>query len=62
MTNDQNTITAEIYKPKAKPVLINTWYGPPNSSPDLFNIYEELVKKMDSKGDEIILIGDFNQL
>ena len=60
MTDDLETITVETCKPKAKLFLINTWYRPPNTSVELFNSYEELVKNMDSDGNEIILIGDFN--
>ena len=59
MTDNLETITVEICKPKAKPFLINTWYRQPNTSLELFNSYEELVKNMDSEGNEIILIGDF---
>ena len=53
-------IKVEICKPKAKPFLINTWYRSPNTSLELFNSYEELVENMDSEGNEIILIRDFN--
>ena len=60
MTDELETITVEICKPKAKPFSINTWYRQPKASPELFDSYEELVKNMDSEGDEIILIGDFN--
>ena len=60
MTDNLETITDEICKPKAKPFLLNTWYRPPNTSLELFNSYEELVKNMDSEGNEIILIRDFN--
>ena len=60
MTDELETITVEICKPtKAKPFLINTWYRPPNASLELLGSYEELVKNMDSEGNEIILIGDF---
>ena len=41
MTDNLETITVEICKPKAKPFLINTWYRPPNTSLELVNSYEK---------------------
>ena len=60
MSCDLEIITVEIFKPKSKPFLVNCWYRPPDSSVEIFNNYEELVKKMDSENKEVILIGDFN--
>ncbi|XP_028416157.1 uncharacterized protein LOC114539748 [Dendronephthya gigantea] len=60
MSNELETITIEISKPKSKPFLINCWYRPPDSMIEIFNIYEDLVKKMDNENKEVILIGDFN--
>ena len=53
-------ITLEISKPKSKPFLINSWYRLPDSALELFNIYEDLITRMDSKSKEVVLIGDFN--
>ena len=54
------TVTVEIFKPKAKSFLINTWYRPPNTPIDLFEDYEICIKKMDAEDKEPICIGDFN--
>ena len=54
------SITIEIFKPKAKSFLINTWYRPPGTSLDLFSDYEECIRKMDYENKEVITIGDFN--
>ena len=54
------SITVEIQKPKAKPFLINTWYRPPNSSLEVFDSYEDIVKNMDIEDKEMVLVGDFN--
>ena len=40
--------------------MTNTWHRPPDSPIELFDVYEEHVKKMDSKNKEIVLTGDFN--
>ena len=53
-------ITLEISKPRSKPFLINSWYRPPDSALELFNIYEDLITRMDSENKEVVLIGDFN--
>lgn len=54
------TVTVEIFKPKAKSFLINTWYRPPNTPIDLFEDDEICIKKMDAEDKEPICIGDFN--
>ena len=54
------TVTVEIFRPKAKSFLIYTWYSPPNTPIDLFDDYEMCVKKMDAEDKEPICIGDFN--
>ncbi len=60
MIENLETITVEIQKPKAKPFLINTWYRPPDSSLELFDSYEDIVKNMDIEDKEMVLVGDFN--
>jgi hypothetical protein len=60
MSCDLEIITVEISEPKSKPFWISCWYRPPDSPVEIFNNYEELVKKMDSENMEVILIGDFN--
>ena len=59
-TDDLETITVEISKPRSKPFIVNCMYRPPNSTVELFSAYEKLIEKLDSENKEIILIGDFN--
>jgi len=53
-------LTAEISKPHSRPFLVSTWYRPPNSPPDLFNEFENLIGKIDSLKLELCLVGDMN--
>ena len=60
MADDLETITVEISKPRSKSFLINTWYKPSDSPVELFEVYEECVKKMDSENKEVVPFGGFN--
>ena len=53
-------ICLEVKKPKAKPVLISTWYRPPGSNMEFFNDFENFIKVIDNENKEIIITGDFN--
>ena len=53
-------ICLEIKKTKSKPVLISTWYCPPDSKIDLFDRFEKFVQEIDNENKEIIITGDFN--
>ena len=60
-TDDLETITVEISKPRSiKLFIVNCLYRPPNATVELFSAYERLIEKLDSENKEIILIGDFN--
>ena len=60
-TDDLETITVEISKPRSiKPFIVNCLYRPPNATVERFSAYERLIEKLDSENKEIILIGDFN--
>ena len=59
-TDDLETITVQISKPRSKPFIVNCMHRPPNSTVELFSAYEKLIEKLDSANKEIILIGDFN--
>ena len=50
----------EIRKPKSKPVLLSTWYRPPDSNIELLECFENFLKKTDDENKEIIITGDFN--
>ena len=60
MSENLETITVEITKPKAKPFLLSTWYRPPNMPVNVFIDYQLIVQEMDHENKEIICIGDFN--
>ena len=53
-------ICLEIKKPKSKPVLISTWYCPPDSKSDIFDSFEKFIQEIDNEDKEMIIAGDFN--
>ena len=53
-------ICLEVKKPKSKPLLIATWYRPPNSSIELFSDFEKFLQLLDDENKEIIITGDLN--
>ena len=55
-------LTVEISEPHSKPFLVSTRYKPPNSPPDLFNDFENLIGKIDGSNRELYLVGDLNTL
>ena len=59
MPDNLELLCVELKKPKSKPLLISTWYRPPNSSCELLNDFEQFLK-LDDENKEIIITGDFN--
>ena len=53
-------LSVEISKPHSRPFLVSTWYKPPNSPPDLFKDFENLIGKIDGSNRELYLVGDMN--
>ena len=53
-------ILKPIRKPNSKPFLIGTWYRPPNSTVDKFDLFESLIGRLDAENVEYYLLGDFN--
>jgi len=53
-------LAVEISKPESRLFLVRTWYEPPNSPPDLFNDFENLIGKIDSSNRELYLVQDMN--
>ena len=49
ISRDLEMVTVEISKPKSRSFLINCWFRPPDSQIEMFNIYEDLVKKWNFK-------------
>ena len=60
MTERLECLTVEINKPHSRPFLVSTWYRPPNSPPDLFDDFENLIGKIDGSNRELYLVGDMN--
>ena len=58
--SDIECLTIEISRPRSKPFLVSTWYRPPQSSPDLFAVFERVVDKVDAENLELYLLGDLN--
>lgn len=53
-------LTIEITRPRSKPFLVSAWYRPPQSSPDLFTVFERVIDKIDAENLELHLLGDLN--
>ena len=60
MTDNLELICIEIKKLKSKPLLITTWYRPPNSSIELFSDFENFLQLLEDENKEIIITGDLN--
>ena len=52
-------ICVEINKPKSKPFLVSSWYRPPNSKIEIFNLFEEFLKLVGIEDKELIIIQTF---
>ena len=58
--SDIECLTIEISRLRSKPFLVSTWYRPPQSSADLFMVFERVIDKIDAENLEIYLLGDLN--
>ena len=54
-----NVFFFQILIPKVKPIAIGIFYRPPNEN-DYLNIFSNEFQQIDSKTNEIYLLGDFN--
>ena len=50
----------EINKPRSSAFLVDTWYRPPNSPPERFNGFENVIDKIDAENRELCILGDLN--
>ena len=57
-SNSIELVFFEILIPKVKPVAIGIFYRPPNGN-EFFNIFSNSFQQIDSKTNEIFLLGDF---
>ena len=53
-------LSIEVKKPKSKPLLISTWYRPPNAKIELFQKFENFLKLIDNEDKDIIITRDLN--
>ena len=58
--NELEVVAVIVHSKKCKPLLVATWYRPPNSKIDLFNVYELFLQHIDTLKKDTILIGDIN--
>ena len=45
-------VCLEIKKRKVKPLLVSTWYRPPNANCEFFTHFENFLKKIDNENSE----------
>ena len=53
-------IALEIKNPCSSPFLVLTWYRPPNLETQCFDKFRYLLQNIDSKYEEIFILGDLN--
>ncbi|CAB4041921.1 Hypothetical predicted protein, partial [Paramuricea clavata] len=52
-------VVIEMLKPNSKPVVLYTFYRPPNSTPDVLQSLNNSLQR-DSESSRVVVIGDFN--
>jgi hypothetical protein len=50
----------EIKKPRSKPILVSTWYRPPDSPVSHFTEFDRMIGSFDAENWEYYLLGDLN--
>ena len=60
INDDLECLIVEISKPRSSVFLVGTWYRPPNSPPERFNEFENLIDKIDAESKELYILGDVN--
>lgn len=58
--NNLEMVCVEVSRPHNRSFLISTWYRPPNSHNDVFDKYDEFLRKCDLENKELMVIGDIN--
>ena len=53
-------LVLEIKKPRSKPILVSTWYRPPDSPVSHFTEFERMIGSFDAENLEYYLLGDLN--
>ena len=57
---DLELLIIEISNPHSRPFLVGTWYRPPNSSNNLFSLFEKTIDMIGAENLELYLLGDLN--
>ncbi|XP_063968654.1 uncharacterized protein LOC135157353 [Lytechinus pictus] len=57
---DLEMIVLEIKRLKVKPFFVVVWYRPPNSNVDKFNLFENVLLKLDRLKHDYVILGDIN--
>ena len=60
MHEQLENIIIEIKKPNLVPIFVCTWYQPPGSPIELFEIFESTIEKVDALKGELYVLGDLN--
>ena len=60
INDDLECLIVEISKPRSSVFLVGTWYRPPNSPPERFNEFENVIDKIDAESKELYILGDVN--
>ena len=53
-------LTVEFNKPRSRPLLVSTWYRPPDTPTCHFDYFENIMKKVDMTSHDYFLLGDIN--
>ena len=53
-------VVIELTQGKSKPIIVLTWYMPPNSNMDLFDDIEHVLSIVEDENKDLILLGDLN--
>ena len=58
--DDLEVIAIKVYLKHKKPLVFSTWYRPPSSNVDIFDLYENFLNYIDGLSGDTILVGDTN--
>ena len=60
LSSTVEAICIEINKPNSKPLLISTWYRPPDAKIELLVHFENFLQNIDEEDKNFVITGDFN--
>ena len=61
ISKDLEAICIELTLRMSRPILILTWYRPPDSNAKVFgDLFEEFLQKAEAEHKELIIVGDLN--